>query len=69
MSEYRIPIGFTDLRAAVRQDMACATSEGFKGVAQRAAEVLAQLDEGDAEMTAHGGPWVVEIVLTHRMED
>lgn len=58
MREVRIPIGFTDLRAAIRHDSNIATKEGFPGVAKRANEILDSLDQVKFKI------YKVEIVIT-----
>lgn len=58
-----IPISFLDLRAAIRHDAYAAEREGFRGVAQRARETLARLDEADLA-TKDWSAYKVEIVIT-----
>ncbi len=43
--ERRIPVSFTDIRAGIRHDYNTAKKEGFKGVAERAGDLLNQIDK------------------------
>lgn len=62
---HTIPIGFTDLRAAIRHDANIARKEGFLGVAERADNILRVLDRIDDESTRkHQVGYKVEIVIT-----
>lgn len=64
-NEYRIPVGFSDLRAAIRHDARIAKDEGFKSVAQRAERLLEELDNIDTKLSREiRVGYKVEIVIT-----
>lgn len=64
MQPVRIPIHFTDLRAALRHDAETAEREGFRGVAERARSILGQLAQADADMVIAKIHYTVEIVIS-----
>lgn len=50
----RIPASYMDIRAGIIHDKTTAEREGFPGVAQRAADLLEQLERAEAEARTKG---------------